>query len=180
MFQCDGVAVRQIDANRLQGVQRYLLVCRAGQRLGVHPMRRPIEHRHHQFVHLVAVHVGDEAFVDADIVNLLAMQLVKGVEAVPKTVNDQLAAPLLQLLEERPANTGVLQHHRIIDRQQQCFWLQGGSVQRCQQIVLEAGVQQAVGCQRQRDGQPLAGNIRGALRQNLPDDPAVNLLRQIV
>ncbi|MNG74353.1 hypothetical protein D3C79_328340 [compost metagenome] len=82
---------------------------RAGQRLGVYPVSRAVEHRHHQLVHLIAMHVGNKALVDADIVNLLAVQLVEGVEVVAKTVDDQLAASLLQLVDKWPADGRMLE-----------------------------------------------------------------------
>ncbi|MNH25349.1 hypothetical protein D3C79_853370 [compost metagenome] len=55
------------------------------------------------------MHVGDKAFVDANIVNHLALQLVEGIEVVAKTVDDQLATPLLQLMDKWPADGRVLE-----------------------------------------------------------------------
>ena len=92
---------------------------RPGERLRLDPVRRAVEHRDHQFIHLVAVHVSDKAFIDANDVYLLIAQLIEGIDVMPKAVDDQSAAQLLQFAQTRSALLGVFQHHGLIDAEQQ-------------------------------------------------------------
>lgn len=109
------VAVRQIDANVAQRLQRHRLVSRSGEGLRFNAMRRAVEHRDHQLVHLVAVHVGDKALIDANDVDPLVAELIERIDVMPEAVDDQPAALLLQFAEKCPTLRGVLQYCGLID-----------------------------------------------------------------
>ena len=143
-------------------------------------MRRAVEHRDHQLVHLVAVHVGDKALIDANDVDPLVAELIERIDVMPEAVDDQPAALLLQFAEKCPTLRGVLQYCGLIDAEQQRLRRQRGSAHRFRQVALEVGAQQAVDGQRQRERQPFAFDVVGIFHQQLRRRPAVDVRHQAV